>query len=134
MLAVSRDNAAPPTFRLQLVLTHQTADLLVVDHQALVAQGRGDPAITVRLELVADRPDPRYDCGVVSWHRGRVIEGRACDPHQPTSFSDGETAGPVITDVDPLLGDRVLFSAPFRNSSSSAWRPTSRSSAAIRAS
>ncbi|MER9312683.1 hypothetical protein NKI51_25805 [Mesorhizobium australicum] len=44
------------------------------------------------------------------------------------------TAGPVITDIVPLLGRGALFRAPFRNSISKACRPTSRSSAAIRGS
>ena len=39
-----------------------------------------------------------------------------------------------MTDVVAILGRGALFTAPFRNSSSSACLPTSRSSAAIRAS
>ena len=45
-----------------------------------------------------------------------------------------EAGGPLITDVGPLLGNRAERNAPFRNSSSRAWRPTNRSSAAILAS
>jgi hypothetical protein len=116
------------------MLAHQTADFLAVDHQALMAQSGGDPAITIGLELVADYPDPHHDLSIADFYRRSVVEGRACDAHQLTPFGDGETGGPEITDVVPLLGHRVLFSAPFKNSNSRACRPTSRSSAAIRAS
>jgi len=72
-------------------------------------------------------------CAVLDNRRHQSRHERAIPISRHPSVME-KTTGPVITDVGPLLGDRVLFSAPFRNSSSSAWRPTSRSSAAIRAS
>jgi len=65
---------------------------------------------------------------------GRLVIGRARDPHQPTSRGDGHSRGPVITDVVALLGRAVLRTAPFRNSNSRVRRPTRRSRAAMRAS
>ena len=62
-----------------------------------------------------------------------VVIGPAGEPHQPASFDDGY-AEPAITDVGALVRRGAFFSAPFRNSSSSACLPTSRSRAAIRAS
>jgi hypothetical protein len=47
--------------------------------------------------------------------------------HQMASLGDGETTmGPVMTDVIALLGRGAFFSAPFRNSISSACLPTFR--------
>jgi hypothetical protein len=74
------------------------------------------------------------DPGVVSFHRRRVVIGRAWQSHQTASFGDGDAVGPVITDVIALLGRGAFLSAPFRNSISSACLPTMRSSAAIFAS
>src|SRR6266436_2648917 len=54
--------------------------------------------------------------------------------HWPASFCDGDAAGPAMTDVFTLLGRGAFFRAPFRNSISSACRPTMRSNAAILAS
>src|SRR5215207_7278346 len=97
---------------------------------ALVAQLGGDAPIAIRLELRADRLDPGEDLGVTI-RSGRVVEGRSRDAHQPASSSDGETTGPAITDVGALLGNRPCCRAPFKNSISSACRPTIRSSVAI---
>ena len=62
-----------------------------------------------------------------------VVIGPAGEPYQPASFDDGYAGGPAITDVGALVRRGAFFSAPFRNSSSSACLPTSRSRAAIRA-
>src|ERR1700732_2511562 len=92
--------------------------------------------IAVSLELIADNDDFRDEFDVA--HRcGRhiiesgAIESGARQSHQTASFADGKTLGPLITDVVALLGRGAFFSAPFRNSISSACRPTMRSRAAI---
>src|SRR6266702_2648273 len=65
---------------------------------------------------------------------GLIVVGRPCEFHQPASFGNRETTGPAMTDILALLGRRACRDAPFKNSFSSASLPTSRSSAAIRAS
>src|SRR6266513_5810854 len=91
-------------------------------------------AIAIGLKLIEDRGHSDDDLGVVSFHRRRVVIGRAWQPHQTASFGDGDAVGPVMTDVIALLGRGAFLSAPFRNSISSACLPTMRSSAAIFAS
>ena len=44
--------------------------------------------------------------GLVGRALGLVIVGGARDPHQSASFGDGEAFGPVMTDMDALLGRR----------------------------
>src|SRR6476646_11269543 len=51
---------------------------------------------------------------VADGDRRLVIVGGARNPHQPASLSDGETKGPVTTDVVALLGRGVCFRAPFK--------------------
>ena len=114
------------------MLAHQTPELFVVHDQALLSQRRPHTAIAVALELIADREHRLHERGVVDRRGGPVIVGRARDAHQPASLRDGQAAGPMITEGSPLLGRGACFSAPFRNSSSSACLPTNRSSAAIR--
>jgi hypothetical protein len=116
------------------MFAHQSADLLVIDGHALLAKRRPDTAPPIVFELVADRGNGYDDRGVVGLATRLVIECRARDPHQPTSFGDGEVTGPVIADVSSLLCRGRACRAPFRNSSSRACFPTSRSSAAMRAS
>jgi hypothetical protein len=99
-----------------------------------VAELGADAAVAVELELVGDGARLRNDLVVGQSCLRRGVVGRAWQSHQRAPPFDGEAAGPAITDVGALLGDRAFFGAPFRNSISSAWRPTSRSSAAIRAS
>jgi hypothetical protein len=57
MVTVGRGHKAAPVFRLQIVLAHETADLLVVCHDALLPQGGPDTAPSIGFELVADRGD-----------------------------------------------------------------------------
>jgi len=90
--------------------------------------------IAIGFELLADRLDASGDLGFIGRDRRDVIIGGARQAHQTASFGDGETTGPAITDVGALLGRGALFRAPFRNSISSARRPTRRSRAAILAS
>ncbi len=52
--------------------------------------------------------------------RATTVVGRPSDAHQPASLSDGEAAGPAITDIGALLGNRLCWRAPFKNSISSA--------------
>ena len=65
MIAVGGGNEAPPDPRLQIMLPHQAADLLMVHDNALLAQGCADTAVAVELELVADREHGFHNCGVV---------------------------------------------------------------------
>ena len=91
------------------------------------------PSIAISLKLFADRRDAGDDLGV-GLGRRRIVVGGARQAHQTTSSRDGEPTGPAITDVVALLGRGALLSAPFRNSISSACRPTRRSRAEIFAS
>src|ERR1700731_4671458 len=86
------------------------------------------------LELVADDDDFRDEFHVAYRCGRHIIESGARQSHQTASFAGGKTLGPLMTDVVALLGRGAFFSAPFRNSISSACRPTMRSRAAIFAS
>src|SRR5882724_7086547 len=134
MVTVGGGHEATPVLRLQTVLAHEAADLLVVRDDALLPQGGLDTAPSIGFELVAGRSDRLDERSIIDRPRRSIVIGRACDPHQPASFGDGQTGGPAITDVGALLGRGALRNAPFRNSSSSACLPTSRSRAAILAS
>src|SRR6516164_9426052 len=134
MVAVGRGDIAPPPARLKVVLTHQPADLLVIDDHSSMAQLGANASPAVGFKLLADRRDRLNDGGVVLRGSRFAVEGRPGDPHQPASFCDAEARGPATTDVVTLFGRGALFRAPFRNSSSNACLPTRRSSAAIRAS
>src|SRR5690606_31040740 len=134
MAAVGRGDEATPDLRLQPVFAHQAADLLMVYDEALLPKRRANTAVAVELEVVTDRKHGFHDRGVVGMPVGQVVVGRARQTHQPASLGDGEAAGPVTTDILPLFGGCALFRAPFRNSSSRACLPTSRSRAAMRAS
>jgi hypothetical protein len=134
VVAVGGAGETPPSPRVEVVLAHQPAHLLGVDEVATVAELGADPAVAVALEDVGDRADLRHDLGIGRFALGCGVEGGAWQSHQRTSPLDGEAPGPLVADVGPFLGNRAFFGAPFRNSISSAWRPTSRSSAAIRVS
>lgn len=134
MVTVCRGEETSPDLRLQLVFVHEATNLLVVHDKTLLPKRRTDAAVAVELEPVADR-ERRFDNGgVVGPPFRAVIIGGARDSDQPVSFRDGDAAGPVMTDIVPFFSRGALFRAPFRNSSSRACLPTSRSSAAIRAS
>src|SRR5450432_613696 len=133
MVAVGRGYISATPARLKVVFAHEPTDLLMVDdHPSMPKLGANAPP-TVEFEFLADRGD-RLDDRCVVLRSGFVVEGRAGDSHQPAAFCDAETRGPTTTDVVALFGRGALFTAPFRNSSSSACLPTRRSSAAIRAS
>src|SRR3954464_260257 len=133
VVAVRRNDVAPSLLRRQAMLAHEASHLLAVHEVALVAQLGGDATIAVGLELRADRLDTGEALGISPRKRGAVVS-RSSDAHQPASLSDGDTAGPAITDIGALLGTRPCCRAPFRNSISTACRPTIRSSVAIFAS
>src|SRR5690242_11166403 len=99
-----------------------------------MAQFGAHTPVAIGFELVANRFHPGDNSDVGGASVRRVIEGRAADPHQSASFCDGDPVGPAMTDVVALRGRGAFLSAPFRNSISSAWRPTIRSNAAILAS
>src|SRR5262249_6015287 len=124
VVAVGRGHEPLTALGLQVVLTHETADLLGIDENAAMAQLRANPAIAIGLELIADRDHVRDDLGVISLQRRRVVKGGARQAHQAASFGNGEAMGPAMTDVVALLGRGVLLEAPLKNSISSACRPT----------
>jgi hypothetical protein len=65
MSAVGGRDKPPPALRLQIVFAHDSADFLGVDDDPLVPQLGADPPVTVTLELLANRRDPRDDLGIV---------------------------------------------------------------------
>ena len=65
MVAIPRFREAAPHSGLEVVLAHETADLLVIDDHALLPEGGLDPAPTIVLELVADCGHCCNDSGVV---------------------------------------------------------------------
>ena len=68
-----------------------------------------DAAVAVALEDLGDGADLHDELGIgrlLPWCR---VEGRAWQSHQRAPPLDGEAAGPAITDVGPLLGDRAFF-------------------------
>ena len=86
------------------MLTHQAADLLVINDQALLAKRCLDATPAIVLELVADSSHRRDDGGVVSCTDRFVVEGGAGYSHQPAPFGKADAAGPTIADVVSLLG------------------------------
>jgi len=103
VVAVRCRHVSPTHAWLEIVLAHETLDLLVIDRKALLAEGCLDAPPTVAFELVADGAH-RFDDGSVIDRICRcVVVGRARDPHQPASFGDGDAFGPAIADVGPLL-------------------------------
>ena len=68
MIAVGCHDVAPALFWLQIVLSHQAAQLLGVHYDALVAQCCSHPPVTVALELVTDRADPGEEASPSSWY------------------------------------------------------------------
>src|SRR5205823_5098564 len=112
VIAVRRRHITAPALRLQTEFAHQPADLLIVDDDTLVTERSADPAITISLELVADRLHAVDDLGVSETHGRHVVEGRPGQTHQPTSLREGETVGPTITDVVSLLGRGALVYHP----------------------
>jgi hypothetical protein len=56
-----------------------------------------------RLRQPPDRNRTDTGLSVVSFHRRCVVIGRAQQAHQTASFGDGDTMGPVMTDVIALL-------------------------------
>ena len=134
MIAVRRDHVSSAPLWLQVVLAHETAQLLPVHDETLVAQRRPDPPIAVAFELVTDRADGADELVLTERNGGLVVEGRAREAHQLAPSLDGDGVGPVTTEVVALLGRGACFKAPFSSSISSAWRPTIRSRAAILAS
>ena len=97
----------------EVVLTHQPADLLGIDDMAAVAELGVDTAIAVALELVGDRPDlgDGLQVGRSAFRRGVI--GGARQSHQCAPPFDGEAGGPVIADVVALFGAVAFFRAPF---------------------
>src|SRR5665647_2516175 len=69
VIAVGRRDVTAPALGLQVVLAHQSADLLVVDDDAMMAEFGTDAPVAVSLELVADRPHAADNLGVVVNHK-----------------------------------------------------------------
>ena len=104
VIAVGRHDESPTLRRLQTMLAHQSLDLLVVHDPAELPERRLHASPAIGLELVLDGMHRLDESRVVDHHHRCVVEGGACDPHQPTAFGDGEAAGPVITDMGALGG------------------------------
>jgi len=112
VIAVGGGDEPPATPRLQVVRAHEPAHPLAVDDDPLVAQRGADATIAVAFELVADRAHARDDFSLVGRCGRHVVERGARQAHQPASLGDGETPGPVITDVAALLVRAALADAP----------------------
>ena len=92
---------------MQGLLAHQPADFLAIDDQTPMAQGGSDPAIAIGLELVADRPDLQYNCGIVGFHwRGAPDEAAALAAVDAIE-AQARTAG-----FEPHRGRKVLEVRP----------------------
>ena len=112
VVAVGGAGEAPSSPWVEVVLAHQPADLLGIDDMAAMAELGADAAVAVALEVVGDRADLRDDLGVGRLCLRRGVEGGAWQTHQRAPPFDGEAAGPLVTDVGPLLGDRCVFLSP----------------------
>lgn len=66
VVAVGRGHEPLAALGLQVVLAHETADLLGVDDYAPMAQLGANPAIAIGFELITDRDHGRDQHGVVS--------------------------------------------------------------------
>lgn len=66
MVAVGRCHEPLAALGLQVVLAHETADLLGIDDYAAMAQFGANPAIAIGFELIADRSHGRDKRSVVS--------------------------------------------------------------------
>ena len=77
VVAVCRRHISPTHAWLEIVLAHEALDLLVIDHEALLAKGGLHASPTVAFERVADRAHRLDDGCVVERHGRRVIVGRA---------------------------------------------------------
>ena len=134
MVAVGGFGETPPASRIEIVQLHQPPDLLAVHEPTPVAQLGADAAIAVAFPGVGDRPHLRDERRIGLRRRGRGVVARPCDAHQVAPPLDGDAAGPAITDVGALVGEGPQKTPPLTKASSSACLPTSRSSAAMRAS
>jgi hypothetical protein len=94
------------------VFAHQAANFLRIHDQPLVAQCGTYAPVAVAFKLITNRRNCGDDLGLPGGDAGCVVEGRARDPHQPASFGDGQSSGPVMTDIVAPLGRRALFNAP----------------------
>ena len=88
------------------MFAHQAFDLLVVDDPAAMPERRLHAPPAIGFELALDRVHGLDQGGVVGRALGFSVVSRSRDPHQSTSFGDGEACGPVMTDMGALLGDR----------------------------
>jgi hypothetical protein len=66
VVAVGRGHEPLAALGLQVVLAHETADLLGVDDYAPMAQLGANPAMAIGFELITDRDHGRDQHGVVS--------------------------------------------------------------------
>src|SRR5690606_23957507 len=130
VIAVGGALEARPAPGIEAVRLHQAPDLLGIDHMAPVAQLGADPAVAIGGASLGDLPDPGESRILGRLCRYGVI-ARTRHAHQLAPPLDGEARGPLITDMGALRREGPARRAPFKNSISSAWRPTSRSSAPI---
>src|SRR5262249_25015460 len=134
VIGICRRDKPPVLLWIQRMLAHEPTDLLGVHDNATMTEFGVNTPIAIGFEFVTNRLHLRNDSQIARMNVGYVVKRRATNPHQPASFWDGDAAGPAMTDVFAFLGRGAFFRAHFRNSISSACRPTIRSNAAILAS
>lgn len=108
MIAVGGSGEPPLASRVQVMLAHEPAHLLGIDHMAAVAEFGGDAPVAVAFKGIGDGPDLGDDGLVRRPGSGCCIEGGAGQAHQRAPSFDGEAAGPAVTDVGPPLRDGAL--------------------------
>ena len=80
MIAVRRRSEAAAGFWLEIVFTHQPADLLVVDDLALLTKGGSDTTPPVMFELITDGGHRLDDCCVVRRGFRAVVKVERASP------------------------------------------------------
>ena len=75
VIAVSRGNKPPPALGLQVLLAHQTTDLLGINDYPSMAKLCANAAIAISLKLIADHSHSRHDLPITGFHRCCVVIG-----------------------------------------------------------
>src|SRR3982074_2069929 len=81
VIAIRRRDEAPAPLRIQRVLAHEPADLLGVHDNATMAEFGANTPVAIGFEFVANRFHLCNDGRIVRGCIGRIVEGRAADPH-----------------------------------------------------
>ena len=124
----------------EAILAHQPLYPLAVDHQPVVAELGGHPAVAIGRHGSLDGPQALDQSlaidglAIGAAGLGPVVVARARDVHEPTALSDAETTGPLTTEGGSALRWRSAAEVFLSSSFSIASCPILRSRAAIRAS